>query len=404
MRSRATWLLTALAVWGCKKDPAPAPAATSTAPPLAASASAPAPSAEPPPAGADSAGVVRLEAEVGVGDELGYAVATADERVAVTAYKRKGKTDEAHPGSVFVFKLGAGKPEREAELTVDGSHQIGNSVAFDGSVLLVGALYDAGKAAETGAAYAFSVESSGWSKAQKLSAADSKPDDSFGIGVALVGGTLVVANSREAGGSLYTFERDKAAFVAKKALPFRHQNGPAEAIAAGGDWVVAGAPYSGKLSEQGLVFVYRRDKGGLVQAAELVEADAAETNHFGSSVAVAKTTLVASSEKQISVFTESGGQWKAAQRITPPVTTGLADAALALTDDRLAIGFHLVDAGRVLLYEKRGGEWKLARTVTAPNGKNEDWFGYSLALSDKRLVIGAPLANERTGAAYVLGF
>ncbi|MCC6901650.1 MAG: hypothetical protein IT377_21945 [Polyangiaceae bacterium] len=405
MRRRATWLLSALALVACKKDPPPAPAATSATPGPEASTpapSAPAPSADAPPAGAESAGVVRLEAEVGVGDELGYAVATADDRAVVTAYKRKGKTEEAHPGAVFVFKLGADKPVREAELTVDGSHQMGNAVAFDGSVLLAGALYDAGKAAETGAAYAFSKEAAGWSKAQKLSGADSKADDSFGIGVALAGGALIVANSREDGGSLYTFERDKAGFVPKKPLPFRHQNGPAEAMAASGDLVVAGAPYSGKLSEQGLAFVYRRDKGALTQVAELVEPDAAETNHFGSSVAVGKATVVASSEKQLTVFTESGGQWKLAQRFTPPVTTGLADAPLALSDDRLAVGFHLVDAGRVLLYKRQNGEWKLERTVTAPDGKNEDWFGYSVALSDKHLVIGAPLAAERAGAAYLL--
>lgn len=390
---------------GCKKDPAPTPPAATTPAAVASaapSASGSAAGGEPGAKPGDSAGVVRLSADVGVGDELGYSVATAGDRVAVSSFKRKGKSEESHPGSVFVYKASGGKLEREAELGVEGSHQLGNAIAFDGSVLVAGALYDAGKSPETGAAYAFSLGEKGWSKGEKLAASDAVKDDSFGIGVGLAGGTLIVTNSREAGGSLYTFERAKAGFAAKQTLPFRHQNGPAEVVSAAGDLIVVGAPFSGKLSEQGLVYVYRRGKTGFAQQAELAETGAAETQHFGSSVAVAKATLAATSDKQISLFAESDGTWKESARITPPVVTGLADAALALTDDLLAVGFHLVDAGRVLLYRKRDGGWKLDRTVTAPDGKNEDWFGYSVALSEKRLVVGAPLVAERTGAAYVL--
>ncbi|MBE7485094.1 MAG: FG-GAP repeat protein [Polyangiaceae bacterium] len=397
----AASLLAAAACAGCKKEPAP------PAPPSSASSSAalPAPSASAPsaatPAG-DSAGVVRLPAEVGAGDELGYSVGSVGDRVVVTSFKRRGKTEDSHPGSVFVFKDSGGKLELEAELVAPGSHQLGNAVAFDGSVILAGALYDDGKSKETGAAYVFSRDDKGWSKGEKLSASDAKKDDSFGIGVALAGSTLVVGNSREAGGALYGFERGKAGFGLKQTLPFKHQNGPAEVISASGDLVVVGAPYSGKLNEQGLVIVYRRGKAGFEQVAELVETEAAETQHFGSTVTVAGTTLAATSDKQISLFSETDGAWKESARFTPPLTTGLADAALALGDGLLAVGFPLVEAGRVLLYKKRDGGWKLERTVTAPDGKNEDWFGYSLAISNERLVIGAPLVAERTGAAYVL--
>lgn len=298
MRHCTLWVAAALVLPGCKKEPAPAPPAVTVTP----SAAAPAPSAEAPREGNDSAGVVRLDAKVGVGDEFGYAVASSGERVVVTAFKRKGKSDESRPGAVFVYKAGAGKLELEAELGVDGSHQLGNSLAFDGNVILTGALYDKGKAPETGAAYVFSRGDTGWSKGHKLAAADAKQDDAFGIGVALSGGIAIVCNSREAGGSLYLHERAKAGFAAKRAVPFPHQNGPAELIAASTDYVVVGAPNAGKLSEQGLVFVYRRHESGLSQPTEVSEPGAWESQHFGASVAVSKTTLVATSEKQLSVF------------------------------------------------------------------------------------------------------
>lgn len=389
---------------GCKKDPAPAPPtpSASASPAACAAPSVSAAPADPAPKAGDSAGVVRVPVQVGVGEELGYSVATHGERVAVSAFKRKGKTEESRPGSVFVFKASSGRLEQEAELAVDGSHQLGNAIQLDGTTLLAGALYDAGKSPETGAAYAFSLGEKGWSKGEKLSASDAKKDDSFGIGVALAGQGVVVGNSREEGGALYAFERGKTGLALKQTLPFRHSNGPAEVVAASGDVLVVGAPYSGKLSEQGVVVVFRRDKVGFKPVADLLETEAAESQHFGSTVAVAGATLVATSEKQISVYTESDGAWRESARFVPPVTTGLADAALALAGDRLAVGFHLVEAGRVLLYRKQGQSWVLERTVTAPDGKNEDWFGHTVALSEKRLVVGAPLAGERTGAAYVL--
>lgn len=391
----------ALIAAACKKDPAPAPPAATSAAPAPAAPSSSAATEQSPGSASDSAGVTRVPAEVGVGDELGYSVATVGDRVLVSSYKRK-KTEELHPGSVFVFRHQGGKLERETELTVEGSHQIGNTIAFDGSVLLVGAHYDAGKSPETGAAYVFWLDDKGWSKGEKLSAPDGKKDDSFGIGVAIAGPTLVVGNSREAGGALYTWEKGKTGLSAKQTLPFKHPNGPAEIVAALGDTIVVGAPLSGKLAEQGVVVVYARDKAGFKPQVELTETEGAESQHFGSSVALAPNALAVTSDKQISLFERVDGAWKESARLAPPVTTGLADAALSLTDDALAVGLHLVDAGRVLLYKKKDGSWKLERTVRAPDGKNEDWFGYSVALSGQRLVVGAPIAAERTGAAYVL--
>ncbi|MBK7586037.1 MAG: hypothetical protein IPI67_38360 [Myxococcales bacterium] len=390
---------------GCKTEPAPAPAPSSAAVPGSSPTPSASSSAEGPSADgkSDSANVIRLPADVGVGDELGYAVAAAGERVVVAAHKRKGKTEDSHPGSLFVYQVKAGKLAFETELGVEGSHQIGNALAFDGTLAVTGAHYDRGKSPETGAAYVFAVEGATWAKPVKLSASDGKKDDSFGIGVALAGGSVIVTNTREMGGALYGFEGGKQGFVAKPPLPFRHPSGPAEMLSASGELVVVGAPFTGKVSEQGAVFVFRKDKTGLHQQAELSETGAAELGHFGSSVVVHGAQLAATSNKQISVFAEKDGRWQESARITPALTVGLADAALALTDDLLAVGFHLVEAGRVLLYKKSAAGWKLERTVRAPDGKNEDWFGYTLALTPKHLVVGAPLVAERTGAVYVLG-
>ncbi|MFO0570047.1 MAG: hypothetical protein U0263_30670 [Polyangiaceae bacterium] len=372
----------------------------SAAPVAGAAASASAASSEAPPTEAapkgESSGVQRVAVDVAKGEELGYAVASHGEEFVVSAYKRKNEQ-----GSLFVFKVEAGKPTLEVELEATGSKKLGNALAFDGTQILAGALYDDGRTPETGASYVFLRGEKGFGKAEKLSAVDAKRDDSFGIGLAIAGSTLIVGNSRESGGSLYTFERGKAAIGAKATLVFPKPNGPAEAIAGSGDWVFVGSELSGKLEEQGSVQVYRRGKTGFVLEPELSEKDAAESQHFGGSVAVLGSTLAVTSDKQVTVFTLTDGKWQESARFTPPIATGLGGAALAVSEDRIAIGFHLIEAGRVLVYRRQGSEWKLEKTVSAPDGKNEDWFGYSLALSPGRLVVGAPLAAERTGAVYV---
>jgi hypothetical protein len=184
-------------------------------------------------------------------------------------------------------------------------------------------------------------------------------------------------------------------------------------MAASGDRLAVGAPHVGKRNQpgkheqQGLVVVYRREGDGFRRQVELEEPDATELQHFGNSVALEGSTLAVSSNRRITVYSELDGAWRESARIQLPPAFGttLRGATLALGGGRLAIGLHRLDEmGCVLLYEKRGDAWVLERTVTAPDGTKGDWFGYAVALSDKRLVVGTPIAFDRAGAAYVLEF
>ena len=85
----------------CKSDPKPDPPKTTEAPLASASASA-APVASGPTA-ASSSNVTRLAAKTEAEEQIGYAIGTSGDRIAVSAFKRKGP-GETNPGSVFVFK------------------------------------------------------------------------------------------------------------------------------------------------------------------------------------------------------------------------------------------------------------------------------------------------------------
>ena len=349
----------------------------------------------------ETAGIRRLEAKLQVGDELGTSVGIGGDRVVVSAYKRGSGAEDAKPGSVLVFQQKGSGFELETELNAEKSYQLGNAMAFDGQTLLAGAMFDEGVAPESGAAYVTTRTDAGWSKLSKLRAAGGKADDSFGISVALAGQTLIVGNTREKGGSLFTYEPSKTGFSPKQALPFVEGNGPGETLSALGDVIAVGSEFSGKLSEQGTVRVYTRGAKGFQAGQVLEESSPAETAHFGSGVAVGKTGIAVVSDKQISIFEQQGGKYTEAAHFVPPLS-GLQYARLALGDGILVLGFPLEDEGRVLVYKKHDDGWKLERTLRAPDGKKDDWFGAAIAFDAKHLVVGAPLRDERTGAAYVI--
>jgi hypothetical protein len=381
----------------CKSEPKKeaAPQLTASArPPVASASSAPA------AAGAESQGVTRVSVDAKKGDELGYALAAASDRVVATAWKR-GEVDDTHPGSIFVFKREGAKLSLETELSAEKSHQMGNVVALSSDVLVAGAMFDDGTTKEAGAAYAFRLGDSGWSKATKLSDKNGKADESFGIGIAMAKSSIIVGNTRESGGSLFVFEPGKAGFQLKQTLPFPEPNGPAEALAAAGDVIAVGAQNSGK-DEAGVVHVYSRGEHGFKEDQKLTESPPGEKQHFGGGVAVGPDAVAVTSEQRVSLFRKKDGKWQAAGSVTPPITTALADAGLALGEHVLVIGLPRVDEGRVLVYREQNGDWKLERTLTAPDGQKDDWFGYSLALDGKLLVIGAPLKADRAGALYTV--
>jgi hypothetical protein len=383
----------------CKSDPKPDPPKATEAPLASASASA-APVASGPTA-ASSSNVTRLAAKTEAEEQFGYAIGTSGDRIAVSAFKRKGP-GETNPGSVFVFKKAGAAYELETELKADKSHQIGNALAFEGDTLLVGAMYDDGKAKETGAAYVFTRSDPGWDKGTKLSAPGGKADDSFGMGVAILGKSLAISNNREKGGSLFVFEPGKkAGFDLVQTIAAPENDGPAEAVSGHGDFVAIGSQFAGELEEQGVVHVFKRGEKGFKEGGKLTESGSAKEQHFGGGLMVHGRTIVVSSEKQVSVFDEADGKFVESARITPPILTGLADCGFALKGDLLAIGLPLEAEGRVLLYRKNGKEWKHERTLAAPDAKKDDWFGYSLAFGSRVLVIGAPLKEDNAGAVYV---
>jgi hypothetical protein len=83
--------------------------------------------------------------------------------------------------------------------------------------------------------------------------------------------------------------------------------------------------------------------------------------------------------------------------------------AVSISGDLLVVGAHLNDgagndAGAAYVFQRQDGSWVQEAKLTAMDGLAEDWFGQSVSISGRRIVVGAQRSDERAseaGAAYV---
>jgi hypothetical protein len=167
----------------------------------------------------------------------------------------------------------------------------------------------------------------------------------------------------------------------------------------------------------------------IAQQAYLKSSNTDVFDNFGSSVAVSGDTVIigasgessnatgvngnqgnnsAISSGAVYVFTRSGGTWTQ-QAYLKASNPGLSDRfgfSLAVSGDTLVIGAYDEDSnatgvngnqanesannsGAAYVFTRSGGVWTQQAYLKASNTGAEDWFGYSVAVSDDTAVIGA---------------
>ncbi len=128
-------------------------------------------------------------------------------------------------GAAYVFVHDGNKWVEQSKLTADDAaagDNFGTSVAVSGKTIIVGApLADAKGKKDTGAAYVFVRDGNSWKQSEKLVSSDAKKSDQFGLSVATNGNiTLVGAMFRNEGaagsGAAYLFTHENNVWTEKK--------------------------------------------------------------------------------------------------------------------------------------------------------------------------------------------
>ncbi len=378
--------------------------------------------------------------------KFGYSVAVAGD-IAVVGMPDDDESS-GDSGAAFVFSRVDGVWTLKYKLKSDGAVQddgFGNSVAFDGETIVVGApLGDSKK----GAAYLFVKPGEGWdnpngtntvdlTETAKLTASDGAggvEGDEFGNSVAVDGDTVVVGAYAHDGtkGAAYVFSKPGTGWASATETA-KLTAGGAESgdefgysVAVDSNTIVVGASGDDgtalKFTGSAFVFVMP-GSGGWVStstAAKLTASTRGNNDYFGRSVAIDGDTIVVGADEaentvdgsQVKtgsayVFTKPGTGW-ATDTETAKLTASDSAAtdkfgyAVAVDSDTVVVGAYGNDSSRgsAYVFTKPASGWDdgtEAAQLTASDRATNDRFGSSVAVDGGTVVVGA----ENNETAYV---
>jgi hypothetical protein len=313
--------------------------------------------------------------------------------------------------------------------------QFANSVAIYGTTMVVGARFDGTTASQAGAAYVYVLTGGVWAQQAVLLASDGATADKFGYSVAISENTIVVGAFNDDSplsnaGSAYVFVRSGSVWTQQQKLTGSDSTADDQfgsSVAVAGDVAVVGSNHADlpSNSESGAVYVYLRSGAVWAQTPRLSPSlDVLLGDHFGDSVAISGNKLVVgasgddtpqTSAGAVYVFVDSSAaSYSLQQKITiPDGTNGDQFGFSVACEGNTLIGGATEDSvvsgqpafGAAYVYEFNGSTWQSQGKLVASDGATVDRFGYSVAVSNNVVAIGAreddTVAGGDAGSAYI---
>ncbi len=300
----------------------------------------------------------------GFGNLFGSSIAVSGDDVVVGApgdpyYNSDGT------GAVYVFRRQGDRWIEQAKLTAPDAvwqAQLGWAVDMDGDVIAAGAPkweFKGCGANGQGAVYVFRRDDGGtpddprddtWRQEAKLTVADGRIADRFGMSVA-VSGHVIVAGG-ECGGTVEVFRWEQDGWPHQQSLSPAEPDGRlafGRSVDLDHDRIVAGAYYN--RTGPGAAYVFCRDGAKWIEEALLTPSDHTSPDSFGWSVGVSQDIAVV--------------------------------GAIGTSD-------HGTSSGSVYVFERDvvAGEWKEKVKLTAPDAAATQYFGYSVAADGTLVIVG----------------
>jgi|TARA_B100001094_G_scaffold178442_1_gene172502 tricorn protease-like protein len=183
-------------------------------------------------------------------------------------------------------------------------------------------------------------------------------------------------------------------------------------VAASSSRIVVGAPFEDTTaSNAGSAYIF--DINGK-QFRKIQANDAAANDYFGSAVAVSDTRIVVGAYGEDTTASDAGsayifdiyGNQLAKIQANDAEASDNFGTAVAVSDSRIVVGARYEDAGAsqagaAYIFDIHGNQ--LAK-ITASDAEASDNFGYAVACSDSRIVVGADgedTGGILAGAAYI---
>jgi hypothetical protein len=307
------------------------------------------------------------------GDHLGTSVALFQDRIFSGAPDNFPATGFVRSGSVYVFEPFGSTWQQVAQLIPSNGTskgEFGQSVAFDGLRLIVGA---PGATATTvpgskGLAYVYSKSGSTWVEDAILDPADSVKR--FGEAVDIEGDTLIVGAPFEGAGCAYIYTRagfnwsKQAKLVASSAAP---GDTFGSSVLLQGNEAYVGAPQAdGTSADSGAVYVFTKSGSSWIQTQKLTASSGHGDDYFGWSLAVDGSTLV------IGAIGVDTAPW--------------------------------LDHGGAYIFEWSGQQWQEKHFFVSKGYLEPQRFGHSVAVRSDKLLIGGPDELFTPGFVHIFSY
>ncbi|GAB4514688.1 MAG: hypothetical protein Tsb0020_33210 [Haliangiales bacterium] len=331
--------------------------------------------------------------------------------------------DDSEPqsGAVYVYRRADGVWSQEAYLKAshpDSADFFGIDVDLSGDTLVVGASGESSAsthgnedpanngALDSGAVYVYRRVDTTWELEAYLKSPNTQIDDNFGHSVAVVGDVLAAGavgedsdadgtngdssdNSASTSGAVYIYRRSGTVWSFDSYLKASNSDssdafgfsismfGSRLAVGAIGESSAAtgvgGDQDSNGASRSGAVYIFRYTGTAWIQEAYIKASNADAEDQFGRSVSLSGDALA------VGAFGEASA--------APGVGSDQADN-------------NAPGSGAAYVFRRTGATWAQASYIKSSNPDENDNFGFSVALSDDTLVVGAV---GESGAATGVG-
>lgn len=369
-------------------------------------------------------------------DTFGSSLALDGNRLMVGSHlDDQGGTDT---GRAYVFDLGSGTPSVPTHSidnpTPQNNDFFGRCVAISGTRMATGAHGDNTGASDAGSAYVFDLNSgTPVAPLYSINTASPSSDEEFGTAVAISGTTIAVgAHHDDKGasnaGCVYVHDITSntpqlPVLTIENPTPILNDYFGAAVAISGNQIIIAAYQDDGGAQNAGTVYVYNRTSGTpTVPLYSIPNPAAGAQDQFGNSIAVSGSLLVVGCFKNDVGAQDAGSAYVYnLASPTPSVPILILDNpepnfedwfgySVGISGTKVVVGAYGDDTGA----SNTGSAYVYDTTSLTPNVPvailrnptpgTEDWFGYSVAISGGKVVVGSHMsesgAND-SGCAFV---
>jgi len=297
--------------------------------------------------------------------------------------------------------------------------EYGYDVGISGNRIVVGAPFNDDVGSNSGSAYVYDWDGNAWNET-KLTASDAASNDGFGYCVAIDGDRIVIGSFGDDDfgdytGSVYLFEWDgstwvETKFLASDAAAF---DSFGKDVAIDGDRFVVGA--TGESSYTGAMYIYTYDGVNWLED-KVVPSDGFTNDRYGRAVSISGDVAVSTAmwdptpqgiaSGTAYMYTLVGSSWVENQITTSDPIGDNFGESVSLYGDRMLVGAsdsepNGLGSGSAYLFEYDGTNWIETELIVSSDNSSNHQFGYSCAINDINIAVGAVITLSNPGAVYI---